>query len=166
MQQRNEMPEILKIKRAKASVRIPNLVSLKELMREDKEQELTADELPKEGYTQQKLTEAWMDFAYVIKKNDLDFFSTLSSFLPVLEDSGKIMVTVHNSTQDGDINQMKAQLLPFVRKELNNFEFDFDIFVNKQQAKEVAVTPQEKYAKLVDKNPLLEDYRKKLGLGL
>lgn len=160
-----ELPEIVKIKRAKADVRIPKLVSLKELMKEDQKEEVDLSDLPKDDFDQAKLTESWMGFAYTIKQADLDFFSTLSSFLPVIEAEGKVVVTVHNSTQDGDITKMKATLLPYVRKVLNNFEFDFEVVVNKREAKDIAVTPQEKYAKLLEKNPLLDEYRKKLGLG-
>ena len=46
-----------------------------------------------------------------------------------------------------------------------NFDFDFEIIVNKAEAKVIAITPQEKYAKLVEKNPLLDELRKKLELG-
>ncbi|MFT6745690.1 MAG: DNA polymerase-3 subunit gamma/tau [Glaciecola sp.] len=159
------MPDVVKIKRSVADVRIPALVSLKELMREDKKQEPNAEDLPKDDYSQEKLTEAWMDFAYTIKKTDLDFFSTLSSFLPEVSEKGTVKITVHNSTQSGDILKMKSELLPSVRKTLNNFSFDFEIEVNKSEAKDIAVTPQQKYAKLVEKNALLEEYRKKLGLG-
>jgi len=159
------MPTIVKIKRTESDVRIPKLVSLKELLKDDKLKEPSLEDLPKDHYTQEKLTEAWMDFAYTIKKSDLDFFSTLSSFLPVIGEGGVVRVSVHNSTQDGDVTNLKGKLLPYVRKVLNNFSFDFEIVVNKKEAKDIAVTPQEKYAKLVEKNPLLEEYRKKLGLG-
>ena len=74
-------------------------------------------------------------------------------------------MTVHNSTQSGDVLQLKPELLPYVRKALNNFAFDFEVKVNKTEAKDIAVTPQEKYAKMLEKNPLLDEYRKKLGLG-
>ena len=159
------MPTIIKIKRTESDVRIPKLVSLKELLREDEKQEPSIENLPKDNYTQERLTESWMDFAYTIKKSDLDFFSTLSSFLPIIGEDGLVRVSVHNSTQDGDVTNLKGKLLPYVRKALNNFSFDFEIIVNKKEAKDIAVTPQEKYAKLVKKNPLLEEYRKKLGLG-
>jgi DNA polymerase-3 subunit gamma/tau len=160
-----ELPELVKIKRTATEVRIPKLVSIKELLQEDKKQEPALEDLPKDVYSQEKLTESWMDFAYTIKKLDLDFFSTLSSFLPVIDENRSVAVTVHNSTQEGDVKKLKGELLPFVRKGLNNYSFDFEILVNKAAAKDIAVTPQEKYAKLVEKNPLLEEYRKKLGLG-
>ena len=106
-----------------------------------------------------------MDFAYTMKKSDLDFFSTLSSFLPYIEDDNVVKIVVHNSTQSADINKMKKDLLGHIRKALNNYEFDFIIDLNKTEAKDIAVTPQEKYNKLKDKNPLLDDLRKKLDLG-
>jgi DNA polymerase-3 subunit gamma/tau len=161
-----EMPTVVKIQRKVSDVRIPKLVSLKELLKDEKKDEVRLEDLPKDSFTQEKLTEAWMDFAYSIKKEDLDFFSTLSSFLPVIEKTGGVKIAVHNSTQSGDVEKLKGELLPHVRKSLNNFVFDFDIAINKSEAKNIAVTPQEKYAKLLEKNPLLEEYRKKLGLGL
>lgn len=105
-----------------------------------------------------------MDFAYTIKNQDLDFFSTLSSFLPEVTEDG-IKVTVHNSTQQGDLFKIKQDLLGAVRKTLQNFDVDFEVVLNKSEAKKIAVTPQEKYAEMVKKNPLLEELRKKMDLG-
>lgn len=159
------MPSIVKVNTGGASARIPKMVSLKELTRQDKIKLINADDLPRESYGQTQLTEAWMEYAYSIKKGDLDFFSTLSSFLPVIKSDGKVEVEVHNTTQGSDIEKMKQQLLHKVRAVLKNFDFDFEIIVNKAEAKVIAITPQEKYAKLVEKNPLLDELRKKLELG-
>lgn len=130
-----------------------------------KEEKKIEDNLPKESFDQQQLVEAWMAFAYTVQSKDLDFFSTLSAFQPQILEDGKVCVEVHNVTQQGDIQKLKPQLLGSIRKALNNFDFDFEIDVNQGAAKFIAVTPQDKYKKLVEKNGLLEELRKKLDLG-
>lgn len=135
------------------------------MLAEDKVEEVDINNLPKKSFSQEQLTEVWMEYAYQIKKQDLDFFSTLSSFLPFINSEDNVEVTVHNSTQEADILKMKPELLTYVRKTIQNYDLDFEILVDKAEAKEIAVTPQEKYAKLVEKNPLLDDLRKKLDLG-
>lgn len=159
------MPTTVSVKQTTANVKVPKLVSLKELLADPKEEKSRPEQLPTVAFTQEQLTEAWMDYAYGIKQKDLDFFSTLSSFLPEIHEDEMAKVTVHNSTQSSDIIKMKPELLSSVRKTLNNYAFDFEITINKTEAKEIAVTPQEKYKKLVEKNPLLEELRKKLELG-
>ena len=144
-------------------MRIPKSVSLKELLT-IKEEKAIEDNLPKDPFDQRQLIEAWMAFAYTVQSSDLDFFSTLSAFQPQLKEGG-VVVEVHNVTQQGDIQKLKPKLLASVRRALNNFDFDFEIVVNQTEAKFIAVTPQDKYKKLVEKNQLLEDLRKKLDLG-
>lgn len=161
----SEMPTTVKVNNRGSDARIPRLVSLQDLLKEDSGETIRTEELPKESYTQEQLTEAWMEYAYSIKSSDLDFFSTLSSFLPVIKTATQVEVTVHNSTQSSDIIKMKPQLLAAVRKVIKNFDFDFEIVINKEEAKEIAVTPQEKFAKMIEKNPLLEKLKNKLELG-
>ena len=155
----------MKIKRVSSAARITKIASLTDLLKEDVPEVVITGDMPKDYFSQENLTEAWMDFAYSIKKVDLDFFSTLSSFLPHLGVENDVKIVVHNSTQSADITKMKKDLLGHIRKALNNYDFDFIIDVNKAEAKDIAVTPQEKYNKLKEKNPLLDDLRKKLDLG-
>lgn len=60
----------------------------------------------------------------------------------------------------------KPKLLKFLRDKLNNYGVDLLIDVNEVVEKKFAYTPQERYEKLKEKNPMLEDFRKMFGLDL
>lgn len=60
----------------------------------------------------------------------------------------------------------QPKLLKFLRDKLNNYSIDLKIDVNEVVEKKFAYTPQERYEKLKEKNPMLEDFRKMFGLDL
>ncbi len=49
---------------------------------------------------------------------------------------------------------------------MKNFEIDLNISVNETAEKQYAYTPQEKYEKLKEKNPLIEKLRKEFDLDV
>jgi DNA polymerase-3 subunit gamma/tau len=65
-----------------------------------------------------------------------------------------------------DLEKSKHKILPFLRDELQNYKIDFDITVNEETVKKFAYTPQEKYAYLKDKNPLVSVLKQKFHLDL
>ena len=158
------MPTIVKTTKSQEKRRVSKSISLKEML-EVKEDVPVTEQLPCVPYSETQLVEAWMSFAYQIKSSDLDFFSTLSAFLPKIKEDQSVVVEVHNVTQRGDIQKMKPELLQTIRKTLDNYTVDFEILVNAAEAKFIAVTPQEKFKKLAEKNKHLEELRKKLDLG-
>ena len=60
----------------------------------------------------------------------------------------------------------KHPLLVFLREKLNNYGISIKIIVNEKVEKKFAYTPQEKYEKLKEKNPLMEKLKNTFGLDL
>lgn len=60
----------------------------------------------------------------------------------------------------------KPKVLKFLRERLNNYGISVTIEVNETVEKKFAYTPQEKYEKLKEKNPLLEKLKQTFGLDL
>ena len=60
----------------------------------------------------------------------------------------------------------KAKLLKFLRESLNNFSITIHVTVSETIEKKFAYTPQEKYNKLNEKNPLLKKLKDTFQLDL
>ncbi|WP_407704785.1 hypothetical protein [Tenacibaculum tangerinum] len=60
----------------------------------------------------------------------------------------------------------KPKLLKFLREKLNNYGIQLNIIVNETVEKKFAYTPQEKYDKLKEKNPLIEKLKNTFGLDV
>lgn len=144
----------------------PGNLSIKSLLKPSSQEEKKVSiEVKREAFTQADLTDIWRKFAYSIKKKDLDLYSTLSANDPILKDNFRINVVIYNSAQEADINKKRAELLGFLRKRLNNTILDLDIVIDQSNAYSGVFTEKDKYKKLVEKNPKIDELRKKLGLS-
>ena len=59
-----------------------------------------------------------------------------------------------------------VHFLPYLRKALNNFSVEIQIVVNEAEEKNYIYTPEEKYTRLREINPHIDELRKKLDLDL
>lgn len=141
-------------------------LSLKKLLdpNQGKEAEVII-EVKIEPFTQEELVDKWRKFAYSIKMRDLDLYSTLSTNDPILKDNWKIELSIYNSTQEADINNKRVDLLKYLRKQLNNTVLDLDLIIDKSKMPKGVFTEKDKYKKLVEKNPKIDQLRKKFGLS-
>lgn len=141
-------------------------LSLKKLLdpNQGKEAEVII-EVKTEPFTQEELVDKWRKFAYSIKMRDLDLYSTLSTNDPILKDNWKIELSIYNSTQEADINNKRVDLLKYLRKQLNNTVLDLDLIIDKSKMPKGVFTEKDKYKKLVEKNPKIDQLRKKFGLS-
>ena len=65
-----------------------------------------------------------------------------------------------------ELLKVRPKVLRHIRKQLNNYEVDFEISVNEDTTKRFAYTPQEKYELLKEKNKAISLLRKKFNLEL
>ncbi len=142
-------------------------VSIGKILRpeiEEKKEE-QRKELPNKDFTEIDLLATWNEYAELIKNNDLDIYTTLTKNAPTLADNNTIVLKIFNKAQEHDLSEIKAELLAFIRNRLNNFEISLTTFIEKGAAEGV-YTSADKYKKLAEKNPLLEELRKKLDLEI
>lgn len=115
-------------------------------------------------FSQDELIDKWRKFAYSVKLQDLDLYSTLSSGEPTLEDDFKVVFTLHNATQEADVNNKRQELLTYLRKQFNNTVIDLQLVTDNSKEQVKAFTDKDKYKQLVDGNPKVDELRKKMGL--
>ena len=92
--------------------------------------------------------------------------SIVGTALPILEDGFKILFTVPNKLMEDQFKKGKPKLLKFLREQLNNYGIEIILTLNEAVEKRFAYTPQEKYLKMKEINPLLEKLRQTFELDM
>ena len=82
----------------------------------------------------------------------------------ILDKSNIINFSVANEMNKLELQSEMENLLPYLRKKLNNFSLKIEINVTETIKKEIAFSPQEKYQHLLKANNVLDDLRKKFDL--
>lgn len=115
-----------------------------------------------------ELEKSWMDYAEQVKSaGKLQLYTTLTTKIPVLTAGHIIELTIHNASQDELIMEEKAPLLDYLRTSLRNHTLQLQTRMDATSADpEQAFTAKEKYKKMAEKNPGLDDFRRQLGLEL
>jgi len=146
-------------------------LSLKSIHQKKEVQKVTSkenfDNHPKEVFNEQKLQKLWKEYAKVLdKKGEKSMASIIGTDVPKLEEKFKIFFTIPNKLMQDQFKKGKPKLLQFLREKLNNYGISIEVLLNETVEKKFAYTPQEKFNKLREKNPLLEKLRKTFELDL
>ena len=125
------------------------------------------DNHPKEVFTEETLQKLWKEYVELLhKKGERSMASIVGTDLPKLEDNFKISFTVPNKLMEDQFKKGKPKLLKFLREQLNHYGIEIVLHLNETVEKKFAYTPQEKYHKMKDMNPLLEKLRQTFELDL
>lgn len=123
------------------------------------------DDLPENPFSEKELVQHWDAF---IKKVDSSGKKILASSLqtdrPKLKEGHTICIELPNDTMKKEVEREQGQLLAYLREKLSNHSINLHIDVNEETAKKYAFTPEEKYEKLKEKNPIIEVLRKEFDL--
>jgi DNA polymerase-3 subunit gamma/tau len=125
------------------------------------------DNLPKSAFTQEELRKHWSEFVAGIDDNGQKILaSNLNTDLPKLKKDFTIHIELPNGTMKKEIEREQYELMEHLRSKLNNHFIQLEITVNEESAKKFAFTPEEKYEKLREKNPVIDLLRKEFDLDL
>ncbi|WP_026896780.1 DNA polymerase III subunit gamma/tau [Daejeonella oryzae] len=118
-------------------------------------------------FTEASMLKLWNEYAERIKKaNKINIFTLMTSHAPVLLENHQIEVTIENKIQENLLSHEKIDLLNFLRVELQNFEIDISTRLIEQTDKKRLYTSSEKYEHMIEKNPKLEELRKRFNLNI
>ncbi|WP_316814036.1 DNA polymerase III subunit gamma/tau [Pedobacter heparinus] len=121
----------------------------------------------KEAFTQEQLLFYWNQYINIVKEaNRINVYTLMSSSAPLLESQEEIMVEVEHKLQEDLLQEEMIDLLNFLRPRLKNFS----IYIKTRQVVREVVnrlyTSTEKYQYLVEKNPKLEEMRRRFNLDV
>ena len=124
------------------------------------------ENLPTEDFTEETMIKHWNAYTEVIKsKGKYNLLSHLTMNVPKLKD-GMIHLVFPNETIKVEVERDKYELLGYLRRELQNYNVDLVIEVNETEVKRYAYTTKEKYEKMREMNPNLEELRKAFDLDI
>lgn len=121
----------------------------------------------RETVSTEALTRAWRHYADDhVAEGSRSLYTTLTAEQPVIVGE-LIRFKIHNAIQERDLNEMRTELMDYLRKSLNNVGLQLEVErVQEQEVKKEFLSEREKYDRLASKNPLLDELRKRLDLDL
>ncbi|MES2454762.1 MAG: DNA polymerase III subunit gamma/tau [Bacteroidota bacterium] len=147
---------------------IPSLTDLERVAHGDDDKEpkyITGD--AKEPFDIEKLLPLWEAYTNKAKvDNKINVYTLLSGAEPELDADDVIVVHVEHKLQENLLQEEMIELLNFLRPQLKNFNISIK---TKQVVKAVVnrlYTNIERYQYLVEKNPKLEEMRKRFNLDV
>ena len=121
---------------------------------------------PTEEFSETEMLDFW--FKYAQRLNDKGYMimaSLLRISDPKLE-GYKIFYELPNEGSKIDFDEEKRDLLGYLRGHLHNHEITIEVIVNESVKSKVAFTTQDKYNRLNEINPHLEELRRTFDLDL
>jgi DNA polymerase-3 subunit gamma/tau len=121
----------------------------------------------REPFTIEQLHFYWNQYASTAKEaGKINIYTLMSTSLPIKETEETLILEIEHKLQESILQEEMIDLLNFLRPRLRNFS----IFIKtKQVVKEVVnrlYTSTEKYQYLVEKNPKLEEMRRRFNLDV
>ena len=121
----------------------------------------------KEPFTHEELMVLWKAYTQKIKdENKINFYTILSTNEPVITKPNEITVLITNLAQESILQNEQVEFLNFLRTKLKNFALGIVTKKVESKLENRLYTSIEKYNYLVEKNPKLEEMRRRLNLDL
>lgn len=121
----------------------------------------------REAFTLEQLLVHWNQYANSAKEaGKINIYTLMAGADPTLDEPEIITVKVEHKLQEGLLQEEMVDLMNFLRPRLKNFNVSIKTI---QMAREVVnrlYTSTEKYQYLVDKNPKLDEFRRKFNLDV
>lgn len=114
-----------------------------------------------EPYSEEQLREAWNAYADQRKKFQAEY-QMLSQ--PYHKEGSMITVDLLSPVHETMLNNIKSELVAFLRERLRNNTIQVTGQVQTEQDKKIIYTNREKFDFLVEKNPMLKELKDRLGL--
>lgn len=143
----------------KTTVRLSNLLKV-----EPKKEDVAATEIQREPdspFTPEQLKTAWDQFAETRKKFQAEY-QLLTQEFEINENS--ITVALHNPVQEMMLTNLRSDLTTFLRDQLKNQSINITGELRVADERKVIYTNREKFDYLVAKNPMLKEFKDRLGL--
>jgi DNA polymerase-3 subunit gamma/tau len=147
---------------------IPNLNDLE--ANYSKKEEIQAEYLSGESkleFSSDSMLKFWNTYAEKIKKEGkINIFTIMTANPPVLLDNFLIELVIENKIQEDLLSSEKVDLLNYLRVEMKNFSIDLQTRQMEQTQKRRLYTSSEKYQHMLEKNPNLDEFKRRFNLDL
>ena len=148
--------------RPKTTLNLGNILKPNQKKEEAKtEEKINAVVSQDQPVNEQQLKAVWAEYAEERKSQVAEYHLLNRNF-----DFNNNQITIHltNPIEEPLLLSVKANLVEFLRKRLNNQSIQVNGLMEIRESKKVAYTNKEKWEYLAEKNPLLNDLKNKFGL--
>jgi hypothetical protein len=114
-----------------------------------------------EPYSEEQLREVWNAYADQRKKFQAEY-QMLSQ--PYRKEGSMITVDLLSPVHETMLNNIKSELVAFLRERLRNNTIQVTGQLQTEQDKKIIYTNREKFDFLAEKNPMLKELKDRLGL--
>jgi DNA polymerase III, subunits gamma and tau len=137
-----------------------------EHQKNNKEIIIDPNSLPKEPFTQEAFQNYWDNYIEELLTKGERIQASILKIANLKLDGTTIDLEVSSNTAKIGILNMEHHLLDYLHRSLRNYDINIQINVNEEIAKKIAVTPEDKYERLLEENPLLQDFKNAFSLML
>lgn len=165
----NLQPETLSIKSETTSISALSMSSIrakKELLESQKGIIKEVTQFPTEAFTETEMLDYWFKYAQRLNDKGLMIMASLLRISDPKLDGFKIIYELPNEGSKIDFEKEKNELLGYLRGHLHNHELSIDVVVNENVKSKVAFTAQDKYNRLNEINPHLEELKRLFDLDI
>ena len=161
-------PPILSgVKRESSGLSLKSIQKKKEHQIKQMDVQIKEEDLPSDSFNEEQMLAFWNTYVEMLEnKGKYNLAAILKIDTPKLAENYTIKLEFPNSTNKIEVERQQFDILQFLRKSLNNYEISLDISVNETLEKKYAYTAEDKYKKLIEKNPALDTLKQTFNLDL
>ncbi|NVK53786.1 MAG: DNA polymerase III subunit gamma/tau [Flavobacteriaceae bacterium] len=161
-----EKPVLKNVTRRTSKLTLKSVYEKKEIVKDNNLEE-NYENHPKNIFTQHELELTWKAYHQkLLAKGKKSIAASLIADTPKLKENFEIQLTMPNSLMAEQLEREKPKLIKHLRTSLDNYGLSLEILVSEAVTKKFAYTPQEKYAKLIEKNPVLAKLKEAFKLDV
>tara|TARA_Y100000994_G_C15604737_1_gene406239 strand:+ start:107 stop:826 length:720 start_codon:yes stop_codon:yes gene_type:complete len=117
-------------------------------------------------WSEKQLLEKWRIFAQqLLEKQKINLHNMFDRYSPN-KDNNNAIIQVVNLSEKSEIEEIKVELLSFLKKELNNDFINIIINISEDEDKNMLHTKEEKYKYILEKNNNIQLLTEKLNLTI
>lgn len=121
---------------------------------------------PTQAFTEIEMLDFWFKYAQRLTDKGLMIMSSLLRISDPKLDGFKIIYELPNEGSKIDFEKEKGELLGYLRGHLHNHDITIEVIVNESVKSKVAFTAQDKFNRLNEINPNLEELRRMFDLDI
>jgi len=115
--------------------------------------------------SQDALIEQWENYTKrMTDRGERNMVALLQLDIPRLKNKTEIHLSIPNETNKVELEKNSTSLLQFLRKQLLNDHLNLRLHVDAKEEKKFIYTSEDKYQELIEKNPMIETFKKNFNL--
>jgi DNA polymerase III subunit gamma/tau len=132
---------------------------------ESDEERFDVSEIGTDIFDEEKMHSVWLQYAEKIQEKAPRLNHVFSVNKPKLVNEAELLLKLENQNLANAVNSIITELIPFLKKELNNKNISLKIEVEKlQKENDIPYTNEDKFKKMAENNPSLIDLKDQLNL--